>query len=300
MDVPISAILLVLFATSAVSHLTIFLINRRRGHKFILSEMMFGFSIQRVTTMALRIGLACHPQQRGLAVAAAIFVFVGVVVVYVVNLLFAQRLVRAAHPRLGWHAAWSRGFAVLVGCVFVVLVTVIATTVQSYYTLDARIHRIDRDVLLVGQSYLLLVAFLPLPLSLLTLGIPRLPKQDIETFGAGRWRTKIAILLLSSALLCTSAGFRATVNYKTPRSRDDPAWYHGKAYFYGFNFVPELIVTYLYLGLRVDQRFHVPNGSSGPGDYEGKHSLQQLVEADPHEMVRVGGIRIPDAILRRV
>lgn len=33
----------------------------------------------------------------------------------------------------------------------------------------------------------------------------------------------------------------------------------------------EITVVYLYLLLRVDRRFHVPNGSKGPGDYSGQN-----------------------------
>jgi hypothetical protein len=52
-----------------------------------------------------------------------------------------------------------------------------------------------------------------------------------------------------------------------PRPAADPAWYDSKACFYVFNFGVEIIVVALYIVLRVDKRFHVPDGSKAPGDY---------------------------------
>ncbi len=103
-------------------------------------------------------------------------------------------------------------------------------------------------------------------------GIPdsqtKLPRKTrVEKFGSGRWRTKIAILLTSSTLLCLGAAFRAGTNFKNPRPINSPAWYHAKWCFYFFNFTVEITVVYLYLILRVDRRFYIPDGSKGPGDY---------------------------------
>lgn len=53
-DVPISAVFLVLFAIGAAGHMTIFQINRRRGHKFIMSALTFGFCMARIVTMIMR------------------------------------------------------------------------------------------------------------------------------------------------------------------------------------------------------------------------------------------------------
>lgn len=52
-DVPISAVFMFLFLVAAAGHMTIFQINRRRGHKFIMSGLMFGFCMARTVTMIL-------------------------------------------------------------------------------------------------------------------------------------------------------------------------------------------------------------------------------------------------------
>ena len=73
---------------------------------------------------------------------------------------------------------------------------------------------------------------------------------------------------MAAILLCAGATFRAAVNYAGgTRPRTNPANYQNKACFYIFNFTVEILVVYLYVLVRVDKRFFVPNGSHGPGDY---------------------------------
>lgn len=275
LDVPICAVFMFLYLTGAAGHMTILQINMRRGHKFIISGLMFGFCMARIVTCTMRIVWATRPTNIRIAIAAMVFVAAGVLLLYIINLVFAQRICRAAHPNFGWHKAVSMLFRVLYGLIVVVLAIVITAVVQSFYTLNPNTHRIDRDLLFFGQSYLLLFAFLPLPLVLFTLVIPR--KTRVEKFGSGRWRSKIWILLASAALLCLGAAFRAGTNYKNPRPKTDPAWYDAKWCFYVFNFTIEIIVVYMYLILRVDRRFHIPDGAHGPGSYTVSKSEHETV-----------------------
>ena len=41
-DVAISSVFLVLFVLGAIANMTIFQLNKRRGHKFLMSGMLFG------------------------------------------------------------------------------------------------------------------------------------------------------------------------------------------------------------------------------------------------------------------
>jgi hypothetical protein len=227
-----------------------------------------------------RIVWACYPTDVETAIAAQIFVAAGVLILFLVNLVFAQRMIRAAHPIIGWHRAFHYTFAVLYGLIPGMLVMVITATVQSFYTLSATTHRIDRDMQLAAGSYLMFVSFLPIPMVVLCLLVRR--KTRLEKFGTGRWRTKAAILLVSSALLCMGATFRIATSYKNPRPLDNPAWYHAKWCFYLFNFTVEIIVIYLFLAFRVDRRFHVPNKSKGPGDYAREYGVGED-EKQPEE-----------------
>ena len=229
-DVPICAVFLALFMVGAAGNMTIFQINRRRGHKFIMSALSFGFCMARIATMVMRIVWANYPNDIQIGIAASILVSAGVLILFIINLIFAQRVLRAAHPHFGWHKVLSTIFKVLYVLIGLMLATVITATVQTFYTLDKNIRRIDRDLQLTAGTYLMFIAFLPIPMIILGLIVPR--KTRVEKFGKGRWRTKIAILLTSTTLLCLGAAFRGGTNFKNPRPITNPAWYHAKWCFY--------------------------------------------------------------------
>jgi hypothetical protein len=42
-----------------------------------------------------------------------------------------------------------------------------------------------------------------------------------------------------------------------------------------FNFGVEILTVYLYAIMRVDLRFHIPNGARGPGSYETQPGLSE-------------------------
>ncbi|KAL8737178.1 MAG: hypothetical protein Q9181_001935 [Wetmoreana brouardii] len=273
-DTPITAVFLFLFICGAVTNMTIYQMNRRRGHKFILSAMMFGFCMARIITCVMRIVWATRPQHVPIAIAAQIFVAAGVVLLFVINLVFTQRIIRATHPHSGWHPFFARFFTAIYCLIVITLIMQIVAIVQSFYTLDSNTLRIDRDVILYGGTFYTTVSFLPFPLVFGGLVIPR--KTRLEKFGSGRFRSKVAILLTAAFLLCLGASFRMGTNFKTPRPRDEPPKYYDKAYFYIFNFTVEILVVVLYVVVRIDLRFHVPDGSKGPGDYSAEIALQSI------------------------
>ncbi|ROW05486.1 hypothetical protein VSDG_00039 [Cytospora chrysosperma] len=268
LDDPICACLMLLYVAAAVTNMTIFQINRRRDHKFVFSGLFFGFCTARITTLALRIAWASHPTNVNLAIAATIFVQAGVLLLFLVNLIFTQRIVRSYHPRVGWSRAAGLVFLFLYFCVFSMLVMAITATVDSFFTLDPATRRIDLDIQRFVGTFLAVLAFLPIPVAVLAVASPR-SRLRPEKFGQGRHSTKLWLLLSTSAVLTLGAGFRVGVSFTTPRPASDPAWYHSKPCFYCFNFVIELLVVYTYVISRFDRRFHVPNGSSGPGHYSG-------------------------------
>lgn len=252
-------------------HMTILQINMRKDHKFLASGALFGFCMARVLTCTMRLVWSTHQTNESVAIAASIFVNAGVIIIIIINLLFAQRILRASHPKFGWartvHWLFIAYYVVIIG----LLIALITAIVQQSYTLDANTHRIDRDILLVGGTNSVFAAFLPIPLLLIGVVLPKLRTSSsnprrVDKFGTGRFRTKIWILLFSTLLITLGAGFRAGTNY-APRPVDNPAWYHSRACFYCFNFLCEIVVLYMYAFLRVDRRFHVPNGASGRHNY---------------------------------
>lgn len=278
LDVPIISVFLLLFILGAIFHMTILQLNLRRGHKFIMSGMIFGFCMARITTCVMRIAWAERPTKIPIAIAAQVFVSAGVVLLFVVNLIFAQRIVRASHPNSGWHPLFSKAFTLIYILIIITLIMLITAVVQSFYTLNKNTKRIDRDIQLYGQTFYTIVAFLPFPLVLGGLIIPR--QTRVEKFGSGRFRSKIYILLFASAVLTLGSAFRTGTNYRTPRPRNDPAWYHSKACFYIFNFTVEYVVVILYVILRVDTRFYVPDGAKKAGDYSRRNVDKEPEDAN--------------------
>jgi hypothetical protein len=283
-DVPITAVFLFLFLLGAAGHMFILQTNRRKGHKFLMSGLMFGFCMARTVTCIMRIVWACYPHDVKVAIAATIFVSAGVLILLLINLIFAQRILRAAHPHFGWHRAIHWAFIVLYALILVMLAVIITVTVQSFYTLNPNTHRIDLDIQRATATYFMFISFLPLPIVIIGLLVPR--KTRVEKFGSGRWRTKVRILLTTSTLLCLGAAFRCGIQWKNPRPIDDPAWYDNKWCFYFFNFTMEIIVVYLYILLRVDRRFYIPDGSKGPGDYVKDEGADQEKKAESLHSVR--------------
>ena len=263
-DDPICGVLIFFFVCSAALNMTIFQINLRRGHKFIMSAMCFGFSMARIVTCIMRIVWASRPTNINVAIASSNFNAAGVLILFIVNLIFSQRLLRAYHPRFGWHPVVRYVFLFLFFSVIALLIMVITATVLSFFTLDPERLSICRDIQLFSGTYLTVLSFLPIPIVTIAWAWPRGARP--EKFGEGRLRTKVRLILFTSTLLAFGAGFRVAGSYAS-RPASDPAWYHHKAAFYCVNFVIELIVVYTYALMRFDKRFHIPNGSSAPGHY---------------------------------
>ena len=100
----------------------------------------------------------------GLVITAQVFVTAGVLLLFILNLIFAQRLLRAMHPRIGWHAITSHLFVAFYVLVGLSLVSVITCFVQSLYTLDPHTRQVDHAVTLYGGTFFLVAAFFPVPL----------------------------------------------------------------------------------------------------------------------------------------
>ncbi|KAF2429278.1 hypothetical protein EJ08DRAFT_698420 [Tothia fuscella] len=258
-DVPICAIYLILYLAGAAAHMTIFQKNKKQGHLFVMSAMTFGFCMCRLMTFALRIAWSMHPRNVRVAIASNIFVAAGTPLIYVINLIFAHRIIRAQHPRLGWHRALSILARLTIALIVLVLVALITVSVQSSYTLSTNTRRIDRDIQLMGTTFYTFIALLPFPMVLIGLVLPR--RIRTERFGKGRFRTKIAVLLTSTFLLTFRAIWGTTTSWlpPVPLTRSTP-FYFSKPVFYTIQLLTELLVVYLYAFVRVDLRFYTPTG----------------------------------------
>lgn len=225
-----------------------------------MSGMMFGFCMARISASVLRIVWATRPKNVKIAIAANIFMAAGVLLLFIINLIFTQRIMRATHPDWAWSKWFSLLFKGYYATIVLLLVMIITSTVQSFYTLNPHTRSIDRVFQLVGSTYFAVASFLPIPLLAINAILPQ--PHPLEKFGEGRHRVKIAVILFSSLMLTFGAAFRAGVAY-VPRPVSQPAWYHSKAVFYCINFTIEIIVVILFAVVRIDKLFIVPNGAKG-------------------------------------
>lgn len=276
LDVPICAVFIVIYLFFAVTNVVIHQTNRRRQHKFLLSIFLTGFSMARVATFALRIVWAERQHNIRLAIAANIFVSAGILIVYILNLVLAQRILRAMQPSIGWNPILRVAYKALYASIGAALVMVISSLVISLYTLDLHTRSKCRDIQLTAITYLLIFTCLPLIHILVAILLPT--PQDAETFGIANYqnmRTKVLIVTASSLLCLLITGFKAGVNWSPPRPARNPPWYDSKASFYSFTFMLEIFVLAILTFSRIDKRFWIPDGCTGVGDYTRKGKLDE-------------------------
>lgn len=234
-------------------------------------------------TCSLRIAWACYNKNIKLGIAAQIFVNIGVVLLYFVNLFLTQRIVRAQHPNFGWSAFFNPLIPMMCAITVLTIIALIVALIQSFYTLDTSIHRIDRVIELYGSTAFSVIAFIPIVIITLSTLLRLVPgirgKRALDKFGEGKMSTKIMIVIPSAALLTLAASLKSGTGYLpatplvTPTSNPaTPAaipWYLNRGIFYAFGFGVEIVILFFYYAVRVDKRFIVPDGAKGPYSYAG-------------------------------
>lgn len=146
----------------------------------------------------------------------------------------------------------------------------IVFTVIAFYTLNPRVENIVRGFLLFGLCYPLLLSLLPILFVVPGISVPR--AVPIEQFAAGRFRSKIGILLFSTLLLLAGAIVRLA-SHAMQHTAENPGAIESKEVFYIIGFAFELTVVILYAVTRIDKRFWVPDGAKRAGDYNGSQAV---------------------------
>ena len=240
--------------------------------------------MSRITANILRIVWACQPQAWSVAIAAIIFYYAAVTLLFIANLIFAQRILRAQHPYVGWSKSLSILFPVLIVTIIATIFLLIAAVVAEFYTLGARNERTTRSIQRYGQTLYATMASLPMFIVGISSLARRYPRSGMTTtidkFGGGSMRAKIVIVMVSSFFLGLGAWYRAgtVLSPAFPFTRTTPNGsslevpepsYLSKACFYIFNFTIEISIVYFWLAVRIDKRFYVPDGAKGPFSYAG-------------------------------
>ena len=275
LDIPICAVFLAFYVLGAIGNMTIFQINRKRGHKFLMSWAMFGFCMARNATFVLRIVWATRPTNASVVIASMIFSAAGVLVAYIVMLLLSLRLFRATHPELGWSPKLRIGCKVLYITLFLAFVLTISFTIESFYTLDANIKKVAVWVQRSSALIMLLFNIASLIILCLSIFLPRTSAP--ENFGAGSIKRKTMIISAMMIFVLFIIGFRFGTAWADAPPTPNPAWWDSKPAFYVLEFGLELVVIYTLLLIRFDRIFWVPNGSAKAGDYR---MLSDVVQDD--------------------
>lgn len=261
--------------------MTILQRNRKAGRSFPMSGMLFGFSMSRIATCVMRIVWATRPHNIRIAIAAQIFYNAGVLLIYLINLVLAQRLLRSLQPALGWQPWVSKAFRVICALVIGSLIMLITTVVLSFYTLNEDTIKACLDCQRAAQTYFFVLTFLPLVLTALASLLPHPTQREPETFGSGSTRSRVMILVLVTLLTLVLSGFKLGTTWSTRRPISDPAWYDKSAAFYCFGFVVEVLVLTIFIAARVDRRFYVPDGSSKRKSYvEPNKAIEEVHKKD--------------------
>ena len=266
-DIAPSAVFLALYIASGVCHQVIFQRNRRRGHKFLMSWALFGFAMARKGTMVLRIAWSTRPNNGSVALAATIFAFLGVVVIYVVVLLLSLRVLRACQPTLGWNVWLGKGIKITYAVLLIVVLVVVPFSILNGFTKDPQLSRACGWVIKAGVLYFFLFNLIAPVLYLLALFLPRPTDIEPEDFGTGSMQAKLVVLAVVLFFTNVISAFRFGVAWAPYRPLSHPAWYDSRAAFYLVELGFELIITFTLVFARFDRRFWIPNGSKRPGDY---------------------------------
>ncbi|KAH8846644.1 hypothetical protein MCOR12_003502 [Pyricularia oryzae] len=267
-DLPLTIIFLILFVAGAVTHMSIYQTNSRRGHKFLLSDVMFDFCMVRALSCVFRIAWIFQPV-KGVVMMAIILQTGGAAVAALLNIFFAQRLLRSMHPKVGWHPAVGPITTFLALSVPAAIIWQITHMFVLFFTSVEDTNRasiIFKD-LEGGSAFVLFLVTFPI---LVTSVVTGWPGPRPEPFGIGDWRVKKSIIIASGALLSVGAAIRLSA-LVTPEAPGEHNPIFSRASFYTTQYMLEIFVVALYAAARVDLLFWVPNGSSKPGDYSGRN-----------------------------
>ncbi|KAF8435579.1 hypothetical protein BGX38DRAFT_1100290 [Terfezia claveryi] len=254
-DIPVCGVLIALFAINGFIHSHIFKQNKAQGRLFIFSMMVFGFCMSRCVTFGVRISWASSPTDPSLTIAAQVLLSAGVLLLFIVNLVCAQRILEALHPATGRSRSVRYSFMAYYASIIAALIMVITTTVQSFKTTNPSILKIDMDIRKFCGTWMTLFAFSPIPVSLIAFFTPG--GSPPTKLGTGSMSTKVAMVCGVSVLLTLSVAFRTSIVFLPTRPITDTAWYYQRPAFYTFTPMLELMVVITLAALRFDQRFYL-------------------------------------------
>ena len=144
--------------------------------------------------------------------AAMIFVYAGVILLFIANLFFVQRLVRAQHPHFGWSKPFSLALPVLLFITVGTILSLIAGVILEFYSLKESVAHAVRIIQIYGSTFYACIAFIPLPIALISTLVRQHPRikmtQTVDKFGEGSMTAKVTIIIGSSIMRSLGAAYR--------------------------------------------------------------------------------------------
>ncbi|KAM0328088.1 hypothetical protein ACHAQA_005491 [Verticillium albo-atrum] len=271
-DIPVSAVLLVLYLASIISNILVLRQNKRRSTPFPFSILLIVYSVFRTVALVLRISYAAVQTNTNLAIAANIISNAGVIVIFVLNLLVSPSLMRrffGANGATGWRRKISTiPFYAAIPFLPIMLLTTVNVTILTFFTTDTKVRLDCLTAQKVAIVTFAIIAFLPAPFAAVVAALS--PAEENNTTAnrgsfiartlhpdgsPGSLRGNALLMLFGSAVLTIGAAYRAATLLSPRRMPGDPAWYHERPAYYCFNYGLELVVVFAYLVFRFDQRF---------------------------------------------
>lgn len=184
-----------------------------------------------------------------------------VAAVFAVNLVLAQRVVRAMHPKFGWGLGFTIFSQFLIFSIPAVIAMNAVSVSVNFFSVEPVQREVTEELLMFGSSWNLMLAAMPLVWVFLASARPGPP---IENFGSGDFRSKTSLLVFGAITMSVGASVRLAISVNGPNSTSPLS---GKLVFYMTGFLLEIITVAAYAYFRLDLSFHIPNGAIGPGAY---------------------------------
>ena len=210
-----------------------------------------GYAVSCVMACALRICTTILSQNIKILVAYTVFLNIGVVLMFMLNLALARRLMRAKFPTLGVHPGCSLLFWGLCTLCALAIIMALAVIIQACFALDNRIKNIDRVVQLSALTTFAIISFIPLPIVTAALFQPDV---ILRFFAYDRPIARVRLLLIATFTVCLSSSYRCGVTWldPVPLIHPKPKYMH-TACFYAFYFMSDFIVIAMHAVTRVDR-----------------------------------------------
>ncbi|KJZ72325.1 hypothetical protein HIM_08251 [Hirsutella minnesotensis 3608] len=265
-DVPITALFLLVFTVGALAHLTIYQRNAKRGQKYLLTSLVFYFCATRIITCTSRIIWAFASSRAAIA-STLVAEIVGQVsfdylteasanwnrdaIVFAANVFFARRIIRLMRPELGRDSVFTLMVLLLVLSIPAnIILNIVSISISILSFGNSGTTSAAQGAFIFGTSWNLALSVTPLILLFITCAAPT-PLNQLGNTATSRLRVQACVMVSGVILLATGAATRlAALANPTAGLMDNPLF--SKGTFYATGFLLEAIVVGIYAYFRVD------------------------------------------------